>query len=65
MAERIRRVIAATEVMDGDRRVTVTASIGAVTYPIARRSSATELVEAADNALYASKQMGRDRVTLS
>ncbi len=65
VAERIRRAIAATEVMDGDRRVTVTASIGAVTYPSRDAASATELVEAADNALYASKQMGRDRVTLS
>ncbi len=64
IAERIRRAIAATEVMDGDRRVTVTASIGAVTYPSRDAASATDLVAAADNALYASKQMGRDRVTV-
>ena len=64
IAERIRRSIAATEVLDGDRRVSVTASIGAVTYPSHDVASATELVAAADSALYTSKQMGRDRVTL-
>lgn len=65
LGERIRRAIAATEVSDGERRVTVTASVGGAAYPDHDVSSATELVEAADSALYASKHLGRDRVTLS
>ncbi len=65
LAERVRRVIAATEVMDADRRVAVTASIGAVTFPAHDVASANDLIEAADRALYASKEMGRDRVTLA
>ena len=65
LAERIRRAVAATEVMDGDRRVSVTASIGGAAYPEHDVASATELVESADGSLYTSKQMGRDRVTLA
>ena len=65
LAERIRRAVAATELMDGDRRVTVTASIGGASYPEHDVASASELVEAADNSLYAAKQSGRDRVVLA
>ena len=65
LAERIRRAVAATELMDGERRVSVTASVGGAAYPEHDVGSATELVDAADSALYASKQMGRDRVTLA
>jgi two-component system cell cycle response regulator len=65
LAERIRRAVAATEVMDGDRRVSVTASIGGAAYPEHDAASATELVESADKSLYTSKEMGRDRITLA
>ncbi|HZW00897.1 MAG TPA: GGDEF domain-containing protein [Candidatus Deferrimicrobium sp.] len=65
LAERVRRAVAATEVMDGERRISVTASVGASTYPEHDVSSALELVEVADTALYASKESGRDRVTMA
>jgi diguanylate cyclase (GGDEF)-like protein len=65
LAERIRRSVAATEVMDGERRVSVTASIGGAAYPQHEVASATELVERADSSMYTSKEMGRDRVTLA
>ena len=65
LAERIRRAVAATEVMDGDRRVSVTASIGGAAYPEHDVASATDLVESADKSLYTSKEMGRDRITLA
>ena len=65
LAERVRRAVAATEVMDGERRISVTASVGASTYPEHDVSSALELVEVADAALYASKESGRDRVTMA
>lgn len=65
LAERMRRAVAATELMDGDRRVTVTVSIGGAAYPEYDVSSATELVDAADKVLYAAKQQGRDQVVLA
>lgn len=65
LAERVRRAVAATEVLDGERHVKVTASVGGAAYPDHEVSSATELVEAADGALYVSKHQGRDRVTVA
>lgn len=65
LAERIRRAVAATEVVDGDRRVTVTASIGGASYPEHDVASVSELVEAADKSMYGAKQLGRDRVLLA
>ena len=63
-AERVRRSVAATVVGDGDRRVTVTASVGGATYPEHDVGSATDLVDVADVALYAAKEAGRDRVAI-
>lgn len=65
LGERLRRSVAATVVSDGDRRVTVTASAGGASYSEHDVSSATEFVDAADGALYAAKQAGRDRVLLA
>jgi diguanylate cyclase (GGDEF)-like protein len=58
-AERIRSLIAQ---IDGP--VSITASAGVATYPVHARN-ATELVEAADEALYESKRGGRNRTTVS
>jgi diguanylate cyclase (GGDEF)-like protein len=58
MAERMRRAIAA----DGFARVPVTASFGISTLQSSTKNLA-ELIARADEALYASKQRGRDRVT--
>jgi len=58
-AERLRRVVAATE-----SPVPITASVGVATFP-ANGSTLDELVKAADDALYQSKRAGRDRVTVA
>jgi diguanylate cyclase (GGDEF)-like protein len=65
LGERMRRAVAATEVHDGELRVSVTASVGGAAYPEHDVNSVTELVETADRALYASKESGRDRVTIA
>ena len=65
LSERMLRAIAATQVWDGDRCLKVTASVGGASYPEHDTGSASELVEAADHALYVSKHQGRDRVTVA
>lgn len=62
VAERLRRKIAAHEIEWRQRRLSVTASIGLVTWPMTRASTPEELVTAADRALYAAKEAGRDRI---
>ncbi len=61
-AERIRRELAKTPIIVGDRELRITASFGA-----AQRQDDTdtpeELVDMADQALLVSKQSGRDQVT--
>jgi len=56
VAERLRELVARTPAPEP-----ITASFGTATYPADGRSG-TELVEAADRALYAAKRDGRDRV---
>ncbi|MEX1294867.1 MAG: GGDEF domain-containing protein, partial [Candidatus Limnocylindrales bacterium] len=65
LAERLRRAVSATEVPDREVRIRVTASVGAASYPEHDVSSASDLVEAADEALYVAKRSGRDRVSLA
>lgn len=60
-AERIRAGVAAREMPDGVGHVTV--SVGVALWPL-HGESPQAVVKAADQALYASKQGGRDRVTL-
>ena len=57
VAERLRSSIAGAEVEHG-----VTVSVGVATFPL-DGDDADELVKAADDALYASKRAGRDRVS--
>ncbi|MEV4411501.1 GGDEF domain-containing protein [Catellatospora sp. NPDC049609] len=61
IAERLRAVIARSETVYQEHRLTVTASFGVVCYP-EHGQSAGELAERADHALYAAKRAGRDRV---
>jgi diguanylate cyclase (GGDEF)-like protein len=64
VAERLRAEVARTPVPLGPGTcATLTVSIGAAGYPEHGRSPA-ELVEAADRALYAAKQNGRDRIVV-
>ncbi len=64
-AERIRAAVAASATSYEDRTVSVTVSLGVAQYDPARDRSAKSLIDRADQALYASKQAGRDRVTAS
>ena len=59
-AERIREAVAQVMVEAGDKVVTFTVSIGATTY--ARKVKAEQILECADQALYAAKQGGRNQV---
>jgi diguanylate cyclase (GGDEF)-like protein len=63
VAERLRAQIAACSVVFAGHPIPVTVSIGVAGLRLAG-DSLTELIQRADNALYRSKQEGRDRVTL-
>jgi diguanylate cyclase (GGDEF)-like protein len=64
LAERIRRGIEKGQLIFDGARLSVTVSIGLAVWP---RDGATgaELIAAADRALYAAKQAGRNRVTVA
>ena len=62
LAERLRGVLAAFVHPDGGEGFHVTCSFGVAAY-LPRMASLQELLAAADQALYASKEAGRDRVT--
>ena len=63
LALRVRQELAATTFVTKDGPLTVTCSVGVATYPQAGEGW-DELFKATDEALYASKRNGRDRVTL-
>jgi diguanylate cyclase (GGDEF)-like protein len=63
-AERIRRTVVATTIRTDAYDINVTVSIGAAAFPVHGASSA-ELVGAADDALYAAKHAGRNRVCIA
>jgi len=60
-AERVRVAIAACPIVHQDATLAVTASIGAAWYP-GHADTGEGLLRAADQALYAAKRAGRDRV---
>jgi diguanylate cyclase (GGDEF)-like protein len=64
IAEKLRRQIAATELIVGDAVVAATTSIG-VAEVLASDINHTEVLERADRALYDAKQTGRDRVCVA
>lgn len=61
-AERIRRSIESAAVTAKEGEIAVTASFGVVTSDARRVQDASELIRAADTALYRAKQLGRNRV---
>ncbi|MBW3620698.1 MAG: diguanylate cyclase [Actinobacteria bacterium] len=67
VAERIARVIRRRVVIAEGEPIRVTASLGVAVYEPARHGATTaaELVERADRALYEAKQAGRDRVVFA
>jgi two-component system cell cycle response regulator len=64
IGERIRRVVAGTTVDADGHRVGVTMSVGAATYSDTANTPEA-LVKLADDALYAAKRGGRDRLVLA
>lgn len=62
VAERVRRAIENTTIEVNGKRVSSTVSIGFATYPAATRD-AEQVIEIADQAMYSSKNAGRNRVT--
>ncbi len=64
-AERIRASVAATPTEYEGKSLTVTVSLGVAQYDPARDVSGKSLIDRADKALYASKQDGRNRVSLA
>ena len=63
-AERIRERIGATPLTLGTNTIAVTTSMGVATYPD-HGDDYDKVFEAADNALYASKSKGKNRVTVA
>jgi two-component system, cell cycle response regulator len=64
-AERLRAAIASTPTVYEDKSLAVTVSIGVAQYDPERDASGKSLIDRADKALYAAKQGGRDRVSVS
>jgi diguanylate cyclase (GGDEF)-like protein len=62
VAERCRATIANTPLVHGETVFSVTASIGLASMPDPRVSSTEELIRLADEALYAAKDHGRNRL---
>ncbi len=63
-AERFRRLVAEHDFSSVAQGLKITLSIGVAVWPQERVTSIDELVRAADKALYKSKSLGRDTVTL-
>ncbi len=61
--ERLRRAIEGAYILQGDDKLTVTVTLGGAIFRSGE--SATDLVRRADEALYAGKRAGRNRLTLA
>ncbi|MDA8263677.1 MAG: diguanylate cyclase [Actinomycetota bacterium] len=64
IGEAIRKAVGASKVLAGQGEVSVTVSLGGVFYPGIGDDTPEELMAAADEALYESKHLGRDRLTI-
>ncbi len=64
LAERLRGIVANAHFDFEGSRVPVTVSIGVCTFPDVEMKTVDELIAGADEALYASKHAGRNRVTV-
>jgi diguanylate cyclase (GGDEF)-like protein len=63
-AERLRAVTEGLDIEFGGKKIPLTVSIGIATLPESGAAGPTELLNAADRALYAAKSRGRNRVVL-
>ncbi len=64
LAERLRAMIESTQFAFDQKVIPVTVSIGVAAYPQVAVQNGLELIAAADEALYAAKRSGRNRVCL-
>ena len=62
IGERLRRTVEETVVHDGQQRIQVTISVGTAAFPDIEAEGETDLIKAADDALYKAKESGRNRV---
>ena len=62
IAERIRRVVEETAVLDGEQRISVNISAGVAVYPDQPTENETALLDHADKKLYIAKREGRNQV---
>jgi diguanylate cyclase (GGDEF)-like protein len=65
MAERVRRAVAETDIVESGQRIPVTVSVGGSGLPSDNATNAKDLIALADAALYASKESGRDRYVIA
>jgi diguanylate cyclase (GGDEF)-like protein len=65
ITERLRRAIETNHIRWGNKHLSVTVSCGTATYPVIHASVCEELITAADKALYAAKEFGRNQVTIN
>jgi diguanylate cyclase (GGDEF)-like protein len=64
IAERMRRIVEETPVHEGDQEIHVTISLGGTSYPELDVADDEALISRADQAMYAAKQAGRNRVVV-
>ena len=65
LAERVRRVIESTVVHADQTDISVTVSLGAVTFHSEEAVGTDDLIRRADAAMYLSKKSGRNKLTFA
>ena len=65
VAERVRRVIEETAIVEGEQQIQTTVSLGVTSYPEMDVQDPVELIRLADSALYTAKENGRNRVIVN
>lgn len=64
-AERVRRAVAETDIVEGGQRIPVTVSVGGAGLPHPLSESPADLIGLADKAVYTAKASGRDRCVIA
>jgi two-component system, cell cycle response regulator len=64
IGERLRRCAASVAVRTADGTVTLTVSVGGASFPATEAAGPDDLLEQVDRAVYRSKELGRDRLTM-
>jgi diguanylate cyclase (GGDEF)-like protein len=64
-AERVRRAVAETDIVEAGQRIPVTVSVGGAGLPHPQADTPADLIGLADNAVYTAKDSGRDRCIIA